>query len=265
MLLRSFHFARLPGVPLGAAGALLLALVLPAGAQSPQPEPKAPPREKAPPAEQSRPKGDGQRSDQGPQTLPKSPPGPGGSGDQPAAADAGERRPVPVPKAPQTAAEKAKQLSDLYALLATAENEEAAGKFAAAIERLWAFSGSDTTNLLIERANAAQKQKRTELADKLLDYAVTVSPDYTEAFSQRAFFHFQQNNFDAAVGDLRRVLALDPNHYKAIEGLVQIWRETGNKKAAFGLLRQLLEIHPFAAGAKAALDELKREVEGQGI
>jgi len=166
---------------------------------------------------------------------------------------------------PQTFEEKRRQLSNLYAQLATAEDEKAAAKLASGIERLWRHSGSDTVNLLISRAAKVAAEKRPELAEKLLDRAVTLAPDYTEGFSQRAFFHYSQNNMAAAVGDLRRVLALDPNHFKALEGLVQIWRDTDNKKAAYEVLKQLLDVHPFATGAQQAYDELKRDVEGRGI
>lgn len=166
---------------------------------------------------------------------------------------------------PQSADEKAKLLGDLYAQLATADDEATAKKYAGQIERLWLLSGSDTINLLMERANQAIRKNQPELAEKLLDRVVALAPDYAEGFNQRAYFHFTRNNFDAAVGDLRRTLALDRNHYKALEGLAQIWRETGNKKGALGVVKQLLDVNPFAAGAKATYDELKREVEGQGI
>ncbi|MGE3917787.1 MAG: tetratricopeptide repeat protein, partial [Hyphomicrobiaceae bacterium] len=168
-------------------------------------------------------------------------------------------------KPPQTAEDKTRQLSDLYAQLAAAENEAEAKKLAGAIERLWRHSGSDTVNLLVSRAAKVAAEKRGPLAEKLLDRAVALAPDYTEGFSQRAFFHYSQNNPVAAAGDLRRVLALDPNHFRAMEGLVQIWRDAGNKKAAYEVLKQLIEVHPFAAGAKQAFDELRREVEGRGI
>jgi tetratricopeptide (TPR) repeat protein len=166
---------------------------------------------------------------------------------------------------PQTAEEKRRQLSNLYAQLATAEDEKAAAKFAANIEKLWRLSGSDTVNLLIKRAVKVTAEKRNDLAEKLLDRAVTLAPDYTEGFSQRAFFFYSQNNLTAALGDLRRVLALDPNHFKALEGLAQVWRDTGNKKAAFAVLKRLLEVYPYAPGAQQAYDELKVEVEGRGI
>ncbi|MGE0769582.1 MAG: hypothetical protein AB7L90_24340 [Hyphomicrobiaceae bacterium] len=166
---------------------------------------------------------------------------------------------------PQTAEEKRRQLSNLYAQLAAAEDDKAAAKYASSIERLWRLSGSDTVNLLISRAAKVAGEKRNDLAEKLLDRAVTMAPDYTEGFSQRAFYFYSQHNTSAALGDLRRVLALDPNHFKAMEGLVQIWRDTGNKKAAFEVLKRLLDVHPFSPGAQEAYDELKVEVEGRGI
>ena len=216
------------------------------------------------------------------QTIPDHPKAPKAERSLPAPPDGSPQSPVPgrpkpilpqaksdgarpLEKVPQTAEEKRRQLSNLYALLAAAESEEEAGKISGQIEKLWRLSGSDTVNLLINRAAKVAGEKRTELAEQLLDRAVTLAPDYTESFSQRAFFHFSQSNMTSAVGDLRRVLALDPNHYKAMEGLVQIWRETGNKKAAYEVLRQLIDVHPFASGAKQAYEDLKREVEGRGI
>jgi tetratricopeptide (TPR) repeat protein len=217
----------------------------PAGKPQPRPKPR-PPKEfdPAPPQSQATPAPDAQ---------PVSPS---------AAADPTAKL---FGKLPQTAAEKTRQLGDLYALLATAEDEEHAKKISGRIERLWTLYGSDTVSLLLERANKAMGEKHPRLAEKLLDHAVAMAPDYAEAFNRRAFFHFTENNFEAAVGDLRRVLALDPNHYKALEGLAQIWKETGNKRGAYQVMKQLIEIHPFAPGAKTVYEELKREVEGQGI
>jgi tetratricopeptide (TPR) repeat protein len=174
-------------------------------------------------------------------------------------------KPKPAEKVPQTADEKARLLGDLYAQLATAQDEAAAKRITDAIERLWLHSGSDTIDLLMERALRAINGKNTVLAQKLLDSAVSLAPDYPEAFNRRAYLNFTQNNYEGAVGDLRRVLALDPNHYKALEGLSQIWRETGNKKGALRIMKQLLDVNPYSSGVKQTYDELRREVDGQGI
>ncbi len=166
---------------------------------------------------------------------------------------------------PQTPAEREKTLSDLYALLATADDEESAKAIADAIERVWLHSGSATVDLLMERSIKAMSEKKVDLALKLLDAVVDLAPDFTEAWNRRAYVYFVQKDTDRALGDLRRALALDPNHFKALDGLAQILREIGQKKSALKAFRQLLEVYPYWSGAQQAVEELEREVDGQGI
>jgi tetratricopeptide (TPR) repeat protein len=167
-----------------------------------------------------------------------------------------------LPKSPE---EREKTLSDLYALLATADDEESAKAIADAIERVWVHSGSATIDLLMERAIKAMNDKKVDLALKLLDQVVELAPDFTEGWNRRAYVYFVQNDIERALGDLRRALALDPHHFKALDGLGQILREIGQKKAALKAFKELLDVHPYWSGAKQAIEELEREVEGQGI
>jgi tetratricopeptide (TPR) repeat protein len=166
---------------------------------------------------------------------------------------------------PDSAVERAKLLDNLYAMLATAEDEQTATQTAKAIERLWAVSGSDTVAVLMNRAMKAMHEKKAELALRFLDAIVDQAPDYAEGWSQRAHVLFLENDVQRAVGDLRRALALDPNHFRALGALGHILREVGEKKGALKAYQKLLEVHPFAPGARQALEELEREVGGQGI
>ena len=170
-----------------------------------------------------------------------------------------------IPALPKTAAERDKALNDLYALLATAEDENAAKAIAEGIERVWVHSGSPTVDLLLGRAMKAVGEKNMDRALKLLDNVVEQAPDFTEGWSRRAYVYFQRNQVGQALGDLRRALALDPNHFKALDGLAQVLREIGHKKAALEVFRHLHEVHPYWPGTDRAIDELTREVEGQGI
>lgn len=215
------------------------------------------------------PKG-GQESRQGEPTGPADTPGaPKSPGTPKAGTKQGAAPTKQVPAIaviqPRTPAEREKALSDLYAILATAENETAAKTVATNIERLWLNSGSDTISLLMERSAAALQQKKPELALQLLDEVVALAPDYAEGWNRRAYVHFTQNQVQQALGDLRRVLALDPNHFKALDGLVAVLKEIGQKKAALAAVNKLLEVHPFWDGAQAVHDELARQVEGQAL
>jgi tetratricopeptide (TPR) repeat protein len=166
---------------------------------------------------------------------------------------------------PKTPEEREKALSDLYALLATADSEESAKAIADSIERVWLFSGSPTVDLLMQRALKAIGDKKLDLALTLLNHVVEQAPDFAEGWNQRAYVHFARNDLGRALGDLRRVLALDPNHFNSIDVFARILREIGQKKAALSAYRRLLDVYPFWPGARQAVDELSREVEGQGI
>lgn len=168
-------------------------------------------------------------------------------------------------RVPTSADDKAKILSDLYAHLATADTPDAAKTIQATIERLWGYSGSDTVNLLMQRASKALGAKDNDQALKFMDYVVQLAPDYAEGFNRRAYIHFSRNDMASAVGDLRRAIALEPNHFRALDGLAQIWRQTGNAKGALSVVKQLLEVHPHWEGGARMAEELAREVEGQGI
>lgn len=164
---------------------------------------------------------------------------------------------------PKTPAERDRTLSDLYALLATAEDEATAKAVAEGIERVWFFSGSPTVDVLLGRATKAVSEKNYDSALGFLDNVVEQAPDFTEGWNRRAYVHFQRNELSLALGDLRRALALDPNHFKALDGLAQVLREIGQKKAALEVLERLNEVHPYWPGVPLAIEELAREVEGQ--
>jgi tetratricopeptide (TPR) repeat protein len=166
---------------------------------------------------------------------------------------------------PDNPAERARLLDNLYALLSTALDEQSAEETSKAIMRLWRATGSDTISVLMDRAQKAAGEKNTGLALKLLDSVVELAPDYAEGWSQRAYLLYMENNVDRALGDLRRALALDPNHFRALDALGHILREIGQKKAAFEAFDRLNEVHPFWPGAKQAVEELGRDVGGQGI
>ncbi len=174
---------------------------------------------------------------------------------------------TPPPKAAQPAQGETREavLRTLYAELAKAPDVASADKIVAAIEQVWAQSSSPTADLLLRRAIAAVQSGRSALALRLLDAVGEIEPDFTETFSRRAYIYFSQQDYARALADLRRVLALDPNHFRAMEGIIQSLKAMGSNKAALEVLRELIKIHPNAAGAKAAIDQLAREVEGQGI
>lgn len=166
---------------------------------------------------------------------------------------------------PAHAEKRAVLREDLYALLATSANAKEAKKIASQIERVWRTTGSDTVSVLMSRASRALKAKDSTLALTLLDSVVELAPDNAEAWNRRAFVHYSTKNFDSAVGDLRRALALDKNHFKALDGLASIFQQIGDDAKALAVYEKLRQIHPFWPGLDKAYKTLKGKVRGRGI
>ena len=156
-------------------------------------------------------------------------------------------------------------LASLYDQLKTSDSDASSDLIASAIEKVWSQSGSDTANLLMERAGLATKNHDYDLAISILSALTEVEPRYAEGWNQLATIYFLREDYENAMRQLKHVLALEPNHFKAIEGLSIILRETGQKKAALQATRKVLAIYPHLKSAKQAEEELSREVEGQGI
>lgn len=160
---------------------------------------------------------------------------------------------------------KEKMLNDMYERLSDTEDAESAEVIADAIEKLWLRSGSDTIDLLMQRALQMVREERYNVALKLLDAVVALEPAYPEGWNQRATVNFLKKDYRSSMEDLRHVLRLDPRHFKAIGGLALILQEFGAKEAALRAFRKALAVHPYLDGADQAVRELTREVEGQGI
>jgi tetratricopeptide (TPR) repeat protein len=156
-------------------------------------------------------------------------------------------------------------LANLYRRLAESDGAEAAGATAVAIERLWLISGSDTIDLLLQRALEAQDAGEKDLALTLLNNVIELAPGYAEGFVRRAYLRVDGNHLQEAEDDLIRALVIDPNHFRAWEGLGHILQQLQEKPLALKALRQLLRIYPANEEARRAVETLEREVEGQKI
>ena len=194
--------------------------------------------------------------------LPAAQAEPGGDAGPRAAAP--ERFSLPSDQA-GTADERRELLGELYDRLGKAENQDSAKLIASAIERLWLRSGSDTVDLLMSRAAILIQGDKSETALQVLNSVIELAPGYSEGWARRAALYFNQKDFRKSLDDLRHALALDPSHYKAIQGLGLLMQKLGDKEAALQAVRKALKVYPHLEEARQAEEELTREVEGQSI
>ncbi len=166
---------------------------------------------------------------------------------------------------PNVVADRKELLGELYLRLRKTEDADSAELVASAIEKLWQHSGSDTVDLLMGRVSKLMEGKELDIALQLLNSVTEIAPGYSEGWNRRAAIFFVKKDFGKSLESLRQALALDPSHYKAIQGLGLLMQELGDKKAALKAFRHALSVHPHLEDARQSERELSREVEGQGI
>ena len=177
---------------------------------------------------------------------------------QAAAATADEQKPAQP-------AGRQKILDELFDRLGKAQDESEAKGIAGAIDRVWMRSGSDTADLLMNRAMQAISHKNWKLSQDLLDKVVVIDPYWAEAWNKRATARFFTEDYFGSMADLAEVLKLEPRHYAALTGMGFILQRTGFDKRALQVFRRALEINPQQEDIRKTVEKLTLEVEGQPI
>lgn len=128
------------------------------------------------------------------------------------------------------------------------------------IQRLWGQSGSPAMDLLLRRAQDAVEAQDLAAALDHLGAAIDHAPDFAEAWNARASVFYQLNEYALAVSDIEHVLALEPRHYGAMEGLAMIFNETDHPELALRVVRAAREVNPNRGSLKEAEARLEREL-----
>jgi len=168
-------------------------------------------------------------------------------------------------KLPKVGGDKTRGLDFLFGALKVAPDDDSAKHVEARIWALWSQTSSDTTALLMLRANAAMEAKQNDVALKLLDAVVKLKPDYIEGWNRRATLHYLQNDYTQSLEDIEQVLVREPRHFGALAGLGMIMQELGDDKRALDAYRKALEINPHLEKVPELVKSLSEKVEGRDI
>src|SRR6195952_737282 len=168
-------------------------------------------------------------------------------------------------KLPKVGADKTRGLDFLFGALKAAPDDASAKHVEARIWALWTQTPSDTTALLMFRANAAMEAKQMDVALKLLDAVVKLKPDYVEGWNRRATLYYLQNDYTHSLEDIQQVLVREPRHFGALAGLGMIMQELGDDKRALEAFRKALAVNPHLDKVPELVRTLTEKVEGRDI
>lgn len=145
------------------------------------------------------------------------------------------------PPAPDIAAD----LGALITRVQNAGNEMEARQISNEMWALWADAPNAQAQEILDRG--MRKRASYDLLGAIADFDVLVAycPDYAEGYNQRAFAQFIGRNYEEALADLDRAIALSPNHIAAITGKSMTLIGLGRNGEAALILREALRMNPW--------------------
>jgi tetratricopeptide (TPR) repeat protein len=156
-----------------------------------------------------------------------------------------------------TPVQKPIDLDGLFEKLKNAPDAASAAFTSRAIEQRWSHSGSDTADLLMERANTALAAGDHPLAIELIDRVIFLEPNWAEGWNRRATIFFLDEDLSRSVADIEEVLKLEPRHFGALMGLAGILERVGNDRRALETYERVLGIYPTLPAAQKGVERLK--------
>lgn len=137
------------------------------------------------------------------------------------------------------------QLSEILAELGTAQSDMAARELSNGLWELWTDAPDATAQELLDEGMSRRSVydflgARTVFS-RLIDYC----PDYAEGYNQRAFASFLSEDYERALADLDRTLAIIPNHVGALSGKALTLIAMGRNAEGQAALRAAVALNPW--------------------
>lgn len=174
------------------------------------------------------------------------------------AADGEKSAPAKVAAADSTA-----QLDQLFEGLRLAPDPTIAKAIEQRIEARLMGQGSQTSALLMARAQQAFGHQKMEVASSLLESLVSLDPSFVEGRYTRATVAFQRKDYGVALAELEAAVTLEPRHFNAWAGLGVVFRALDQDKKALGAFQRAKALHPFIDKVDEAIKALADKVDGR--
>jgi tetratricopeptide (TPR) repeat protein len=165
----------------------------------------------------------------------------------------------PPPKTPE------EERADLYARLGAAKDADETTGIISLLLHSYAESGSDTGDLLLQRARQAIGADEYPDALKILDATIALLPDWAEGWNARATVRYLDDDYDGSMADIAQTLKREPNHLGALMGMATILEARGKREAALKVYERVLTIAPHWRNAQEPSDKLKAALAGQEL
>ncbi len=126
----------------------------------------------------------------------------------------------------------------------------------AASWQVWARLGSSDDQTRLIRVKESIRAQELHDAVSQVSLLIQNSPDYAEAWNQRALTYYQMHRYRDAIPDCRRALELNPYHFGASSGLAQCHLRLNELPQALDALQMTAKLHPTMPGLQEQITVL---------
>ena len=139
------------------------------------------------------------------------------------------------------------EMANVVAQLQSSDGPAAAAPLSQLLWEIWLVAPDQKAQDLLDQGMRRREARDFQGAVAVLDQLVAYCPYYAEGYNQRAFANFLQQEFDAALVDLDRAIALIPTHIAALSGRGLTLIGLGRQEDANAAFRAALELNPWLA------------------
>lgn len=169
------------------------------------------------------------------------------------------------PVGPRGAEARRAELDRAFEALRTAPDEGGATLVEGRIRQLWSSAATPSVALLMNRGMRNMQAQLPAEALEDFDAALTLAPEFPEAWLLRAEAHARAGDPLAAARDIQEVLRLEPRHWLALFSLSVLQDEAGDAGAALRSVEAALRINPRTPNGANRLRDIRRKAEGDAL
>lgn len=137
------------------------------------------------------------------------------------------------------------ELDNLFLKLKLSDNAVLARNYEIKIWKIWLNSGSsDASNNQMQIGLKLMENGQLVHAQKVFEEISIIDPNWAESYNKIATVKFLKGDYSGSMNDIKKTLKLEPRHFGAISGLVQINIILKNYEQALKNLEYVLKIHP---------------------
>ena len=136
-------------------------------------------------------------------------------------------------------------LDNLFLKLKQSDNAVLARNYESKIWKIWLNNGSsDASNNQMQIGLKLMENGQLVHAQKVFEEISIKDPNWAESYNKIATVKFLKGDYSGSIIDIQKTLKLEPRHFGAISGLVQINIILKNYEQALKNLEYVLKIHP---------------------